>query len=75
MLTELQKKYGPWAEPAPPGYRITHTATCDVRDRLGMVRNSVDVEWLRAVSRDAHAQKTVRLAAQSRLRKLNASPR
>ena len=49
---------------------IGRVQTADARPRTEKVRDSTDSEWLRAVIAWPHTQKTVRLAAERRLRKL-----
>ena len=44
--------------------------TCDVKDRLRKIQNSLDLNWLRLVLNYPYNQKSVNRAAQIRLRKL-----
>lgn len=77
-LNELQQQHGPFAykwELARVGER-DYVITCDATDRIRIVRESNDPEWLAAVVREPNTQKTVVAAAQARLRKLaNQKPR
>lgn len=70
MLTELQKQHGPFASAAPAGWPVPVVITGDGGDRVRLVRESTDPEWLRAVIKDRDVQTSVRLAAERRLRKL-----
>lgn len=69
-MNAIQKKFGPWAHPAPKSYGTTHTKTCDAQSRLQEIRKSSDREWLRAVIKNRDTQKTVRTAARARLRRV-----
>ena len=70
-MTAIQLKYGPFAKERPAFWPNgpTHLETCGVEDRLALVKESTDQEWLAAVLVQA-GQKTVRLAAARRLTKL-----
>jgi len=73
MLTQLQKQYGPWAVDPPGRYSrgsLDHSLICTVAERLPMIKESFDHQWLRAVIADLDSTKTVRQAAERRLRKL-----
>lgn len=69
-MNEIQKQYGPFAHATTFG-GATHCLTCDVVSRIAMVRQSIDAEWLAAVIKHRGTQKTVRLAAERRLRAVN----
>ena len=70
-MTEIQRKYGPFANETPKFWPNgpAYLETCGVEDRLALVKKSTDQEWLAAVLVQA-GQKTVRLAAARRLKKL-----
>ena len=71
-MTAIELKYGPFASEPPkfwpnaPAYLLT----CGVEDRIKLVKQSTDWEWLAAVLKTAE-QKTVRVAAARRLKALN----
>lgn len=71
-MTAIQKRHGPFAQKCPSYWGAEYTVTCDAGDRLRMVRESCDAEWLEAVSKHKDTQKTVRAAAERRLRWVNA---
>lgn len=68
-MTDFQKKHGPFAK-ASPGWIVPITVTCEAGDRIRLVRESTDPEWLVAVIKDRNMQTTVRLAAERRFNKL-----
>jgi hypothetical protein len=71
-VNDFQREHGPFASPKPSwwpgGPRVLVTA--GVQDRLFLVGDSWDADWLAAVVAHIDTQKTVRQAAASRLRKL-----
>lgn len=68
-LTLLQRKYGPFARPSVvPGW--THVQVCSVADRIALVKESTDADWLGLVLTHAE-QKSVRKAAARRLNWVN----
>lgn len=71
-MNETQIKHGPFAVDVRhlhwPGTEFV--VTSDGQERIRMVKESNDPEWLQAVIRDRDVQSTVRLAAERRLRKL-----
>jgi hypothetical protein len=68
-VNTIQKKYGPFARPSVvPGW--THVQVCNVADRIGLVKESTDADWLSYVLTHAE-QKSVRLAAARRLKWVN----
>lgn len=67
-MTKIQKLHGPFAKKT-PGWMVPYTVTCSAEDRIRMVRESNDQEWLGDVLKRAE-QKTVRVAAARRLKKL-----
>lgn len=70
-LDVIQHQHGPFARKSEyPAFGRDYTVTCDGQDRIRMVKESTDPDWLRAVIRDRDVQSTVRLAAERRLRKL-----
>jgi hypothetical protein len=70
-MTAIQKRHGPFAEKCPSYWGAEYTVTCDAGDRIRMVRESCDAEWLEAVIKHKDTQKTVRAAAERRLRWVN----
>lgn len=72
-MNEIQKKHGPFAVDVGwmhwPG--TSFVVTSDVSDRLRLVRESSDPEWLAAVVAMLDVQKAVRQAAERRLRRMN----
>jgi hypothetical protein len=69
-MTDLQKQYGPFAEPAPSGFNMTHMTLGDAGDRIKLVRTSTDRPWLTAVIKDGDVQQTVKHAAVLQLSRL-----
>jgi hypothetical protein len=67
-VNAIQIKYGPFAQECPKHWGMTHVTTCGVVDRIAMVKASCDADWLEAVIKHCDTQKTVRLAAERRLR-------
>ncbi len=68
-MNAIQKQFGPFAHACPPGWGMTHVHTSGADDRIKMVKQSDDQEWLAAVISHAE-QKTVRVAAARRIAKL-----
>lgn len=68
-LTEIQMQHGPFAQAFWPGR--DYVLTCGTDERVAMVRKSCDADWLEAVIVHGDTQKTVRLAAERRLRWVN----
>jgi len=72
-MNAIQLAHGPFAKDVSwmnwPGK--SYVITSDGRDRLRLVKESTDPEWLRAVIRDRDVQSTVRLAAERRLRRIS----
>jgi hypothetical protein len=68
-LTLLQRKYGPFAFPTIVP-ELTHVTVCSVADRIALVKDSTDADWLGYVLTHAE-QKSVRLAAARRLKWVN----
>ena len=72
MITEIQRRHGPFAI-APPKFWPNGPAylqTCGSDDRIKQVKASEDVEWLRLVLTHEDVGLTVKAAAARRLRKL-----
>jgi len=69
-MTSIQKEYGPFAKACISYCGRTHEVTCEASERIQMVRESTDDEWLLAVIKHPHTQKTVKQSAERRLRKL-----
>lgn len=72
-LTPIQQLHGPFAVDCPSwwpsGPKVLVTQA--VADRLHLVQESTDADWLTAVIRDRDVQVKVRLAAKRRLRWVN----
>lgn len=71
-MNACQLRHGPFAKDVTgmhwPGR--DHVVTCGTEDRLQMVRESVDLEWLQAVVQHEETQLTVAAAAARRISKL-----
>ncbi len=69
-MNAVQLKHGPFAEDVThmhwPG--TDHVVTCGVEDRIALVKKSTDAEWLEVVIAHEETQKTVRVAAERRLK-------
>jgi len=61
-LTEIQLKYGPFAEAVQHWPGRDHVVTCDAESRLDLIKSATDLDWLQAVIRDRDVQASVRLA-------------
>lgn len=66
-MNATQLKHGPFAQ-ASPGWIVPFVVVGDAVDRIRLVKQSTDADWLKAVIRDRDCQATVRLAAERRLR-------
>jgi hypothetical protein len=62
----MTTKSHPWASSAFPGALV-----CDAESRLALVKQSTDADWLERVIGFRNTQKSVRLAAERRLRWVN----
>lgn len=69
-MNAIQLKHGPFAFACPRewGNPSRYLVTCDVSSRCEMVKRSTDADWLQAVIDHHDTQKTVKLAAERRLR-------
>ena len=70
-MNPIQLKHGPFAIECPPHWGLPYMVTCDAESRLDLVKESTSADWLKAVIKSRGTQKTVRLAAERRLRWLN----
>lgn len=72
-MNAIQKQFGPFAKEVPKswGVNMTHMNLTDVQGRRGMVMESTDADWLQSVIDHHDTQKTVKLAAERRLKWVN----
>lgn len=71
LITPIQRQYGPFAKECPKHWGMTHVVECGAAGRIQRVRESCNADWLELVIAHADTQKTVRLAAERRLRWVN----
>lgn len=68
-MNEIQKQYGPFArKPAFSYCGRSYEIVCDAASRLDLVKTSTDAEWLQRVIKYPSSQKSVKQAAERRLR-------